>query len=357
MRSWHSTVNVGACLLIGALGAGCASSAESGRPAPAVNTPPGPQDGARVVAAPPTMVRLFVAYGNVSANQLPLWVTHEQGLFAKYGIDAELSYIEGSVGVRALTTGDAPISSVGRAIVPSKLSGADVAIVAQLSGVIPYSLYAAPEVATVGDLRGRTIVTTSPGSTNYQGVTLLLKQYGWEAGNDVQVLTSPGNAEQLAVLRQGLAHAALFSPPATIRAREQGLHEVLNLSDTGIPFVSTVIGVNRPFAAQSPEVVWNFLRALSEGLRVTEQDPTAAKAALAKYTRLDDPAALDETYVFNSGAWPKEPPYPNLAAVQTILDLQNTREASAARPEDFVDRRYVQELDDQGFFQRIGLVP
>ena len=50
----------------------------------------------------------------VSATQLPLWVTKEQGYFTKYGLDVDLTYINGSAGVRALALGDTPISSVGQ---------------------------------------------------------------------------------------------------------------------------------------------------------------------------------------------------------------------------------------------------
>jgi hypothetical protein len=83
--------------------------------------------------------------------------------------------------------------------------------------------------------------------------------------------------------------------------------------------------------------------------------PAVAKAALAKYASLDDPAASDESYAFIAPSWPKGPPYPVLAAIQTILDLQDSAEARAARPEDFVDARFVRELDEAGFFRQIGL--
>lgn len=62
---------------------------------------------------PPVPTKLTAAYGAVSATQIPIWVTKEQGYFTKYGLDIELSYIDGSAGVRALASGDAPVSSVG----------------------------------------------------------------------------------------------------------------------------------------------------------------------------------------------------------------------------------------------------
>jgi ABC-type nitrate/sulfonate/bicarbonate transport system substrate-binding protein len=301
-------------------------------------------------------VKLTAAYGSVTATQIPVWVTKEQGYFTKYGLDVELSYIDGSAGVRALATGETPLSSVGGALIPTRLAGADVAAIAELAPRLTYGVYAAPDITNVDSLRGRTIVTTTPGSTNYQGVTLFLKKYGLEASRDVHLLTSGGGTEQLAMLKQGMADAALFSPPSSIRARELGLHQVVNLAEENIPFLNSTIAAYGPYAAQNPDTVRRFVQAYSEGARDSVREPAIAKAALAKYASLDDPAAIDESYNFTASSWPRSAPYPQTAAIQTILDLQDSAEARAARAEDFVDARYVKDLDDAGFFRQIGLV-
>ncbi|HLH22254.1 MAG TPA: ABC transporter substrate-binding protein [Chloroflexota bacterium] len=343
-----SLARAGAATAVALLLVACGPQAAPA-PAPAAAPPAGS------AAAPPAAMKLTAAYGSISATQLPLWVTKEQGYFTKYGLDVDLSYIDGSAGVRALASGDAPVSAVGGALVPSRLSGADVVAIAEMAPRLVYGVYVAPDITAVDGLRGRTIVTTTPGSTNYQGVTLFLRRYGMEPGRDVNLLTSAGGTEQLAMLKQGLADAALFSPPSSIRAREQGLHQLLNLAETNITFLTSTIGVNQPFAAKNPEIIRAFLKAYAEGLRDTTADPVQAKAALAKYASLDDPAAVDESYNFTAPTWPKGAPYPVVAAIQTILDLQDSAEARAAHAEDFVDARYVRELDEAGFFRQIGL--
>jgi NitT/TauT family transport system substrate-binding protein len=342
-----------ALLLLAALALACAAPTP-GTSAPAALAPP-TTGSAPPVAAPPTPTRLTVAYGALSANYTPLWVTKEQGFFEKYGIDADLTYLDGAVGVQALAAGDAPISAVGAALIPMRLAGADVVQVADGTSRLLYTLYAQPDVTGVEGLRGRTVVTTTPGSSNYQGLQVFLRRYGMELNRDVQLLLSQGGNEQLALLRQGLADAAIFTPPASVRAREIGLREVLALAEANIPFVTSVISVNRPWSERNGEIVRNFVRAYGEGIRVTNGDPAAAKEALAKYTRLDDPAVLDEIYAFTAPAWPKGPPYPSVAAVQTVLDLQDDPAARTMRAEDFVDAQYVRALDESGFFRQIGL--
>ena len=43
--------------------------------------------------------------------------------------------------------------------------------------------------------------------------------------------------------------------------------------------------------------------------------------------------------------------YPSLAGLQTVLDLvsEDNPRAKSAKPEDFVDNRFLKELDDRGF--------
>ena len=95
-----------------------------------------------------------------------------------------------------------------------------------------------------------------------------------------------------------MADAAFFTPPASFRARDLGLRELVALVEANIPFATASIGANRAYAERNPEVVKSFLRAYAEGLRVAQTEPAVAKAALAKYARMEDPAILDESYAY-----------------------------------------------------------
>ncbi|MBX5491319.1 MAG: ABC transporter substrate-binding protein [Chloroflexi bacterium] len=352
-RRWRPSRHL-APLLATVLLAGCTGpvaprpDAVSGeRAAVVADSAPTATSTAGTPAAP---VTLTIAYGALTANYLPLWVTYDQGFLAREGIDAELTYMDGSVAVQALATGDAPLSAVGAAVVQSRLSGADVVLIADQAPRLSYALYVKPDITSVEGLRGRTIVTTTPGSANYQGVQLFLRRLGMEFGRDVQVLHSQGGSEQLAILRQGLADAAIFTPPASIRARELGLRELLTLANENIPFINSVVAVNRPWAERNPATVERFLRAYGDGLRLLYDDPVAAKQALARFTRTDDAAVLDETYAFSLPGFPRGAPYPTPEQVQTVLDLLDTPAARTARAVDFIEPRYVRALDEAGAF-------
>ena len=47
--------------------------------------------GANSFAAEPT--KLLIAHGAISNNVAPLWIAKEQGIFRKYGVEADLVFI------------------------------------------------------------------------------------------------------------------------------------------------------------------------------------------------------------------------------------------------------------------------
>jgi hypothetical protein len=77
---------------------------------------------------------------------------------------------------------------------------------------------------------------------------------------------------------------------------------------------------------------------------------------LAKYLRLDDKEILERTYD-NSITENKLPQkqYPTLEGIKTILDqfAQKDPKARAAKPQDFVDARFVEELDKSGYIDSL----
>jgi NitT/TauT family transport system substrate-binding protein len=71
-----------------------------------------------------------IAYSSISGAMLPLWVAEDKGLFAKHGVDVELTYIRG-VAVEALLAGEVQLVRTSPpAAIRSTLRGADLAIIA-----------------------------------------------------------------------------------------------------------------------------------------------------------------------------------------------------------------------------------
>src|SRR5438309_10303582 len=73
--------------------------------------------------------KIGIAYSNLIADSLSLWVARESGIFARNGLDVDLQYIASSNGFAALPAGQVQASSGGGSAVSSgTATGADVVV-------------------------------------------------------------------------------------------------------------------------------------------------------------------------------------------------------------------------------------
>src|SRR3989442_474995 len=129
-----------------------------GGPAPAA---PG------AASATPAPVKVSASYSNVIASNLPLWVAKEAGIFAKHGLDVELTLIESSKGIPALLTGDVKFAHIGGSeVVSAAAGGADLVIVGGTVPVLPYVLIVALDIQKPEDLKGKNPSIAGSGGSN-----------------------------------------------------------------------------------------------------------------------------------------------------------------------------------------------
>jgi hypothetical protein len=71
--------------------------------------------------------------------------------------------------------------------------------------------------------------------------------------------------------------------------------------------------------------------------------------------RTNDPAVLEDSYQGYIKMIPKKP-YPTLKGIQFMLDMlaPTMPEAKTAKPEQFVDLSFLQELENEGFFNEMA---
>ena len=78
--------------------------------------------------------------------------------------------------------------------------------------------------------------------------------------------------------------------------------------------------------------------------------------ALQKYTRITDPETLEETHK-EYRDYIESIPYVSRKGTETILSelAVSDPKARQAKPDDFVDMRFVAELEKDGFFKKLGV--
>jgi ABC-type nitrate/sulfonate/bicarbonate transport system substrate-binding protein len=297
------------------------------------------------------LTKLTIGNNAISGNALPAWMAKEAGIFRKNGLDVQIVYFRGgTITAMALVAREVPIGQIsGPPIVSAVLKGADAVVIAGGNVVSEYWLMSRPEIKTAEQLKGGSIaIATFGGQADFIS-RIALQKLGLTAGKDVTIVQIGTVPERLSALEKGRVHAAMLNTPDNVTAQKRGLYSLVSVR---LPYQGVGVSTTRTFIRESPDIVKRYVRSQIEAVHRIKTDRDAGIKVLAKYLSSPDKEILERTYDDISSD-EKIPPkqYPTLEGIKNILQplAENDAKAKAAKPEDFVDMRFIKELDESGF--------
>ena len=285
------------------------------------------------------------------------WIAREAGLLQKYNLDFQLVFIASSPAVTAaMLGGDAEIALTGgEGNIRAYVQGAtDFVFIGAVKNVLTHSILARQEIKRPEDLKGKKIGINRIGSNPHFFAVQALRQKGLDPTKDVQFIQSGGSPETLAALVSGSLDAASLNPPADTQAISQGFHYVIYGPDQRVPYVATAFVTLRPVLAKRTQVVGQFMHAMAEAAKIIHTDKEFTYKVLGKYLRVTDRKVLDASY--NTEIKALEPRLEiRPEGIQGILDevAKVDPRARKVKPEELIDRRFLEEMDKSGFFDRL----
>ena len=319
-------------------------------------TAPGPAIAAEG-GTPQSLKKITIGYSSISPASSPAWFAYEGGFFRKYGLDAQLIFIEsGSRMVQTLISGDVVAAQVaGAPVIQSNLQGSGVVIIAGLLNTMDYKFVVARDITRPDQLKGKTVAVSRVGSSSDFATRYTLEKYGLVPDKDVAILQIGSQPARFSALESGRIHGVMIAIPLTARAAKLGLNILADLQMLGLEYQHTSLAVSQTMIKTQPDLVRNVLKSFVEGIHYAKTHRKEALAILAKYLKTDDADALQEAYESELQALIPEKPYPTLKGIQTILREMGAKDANArsARPEQFVDNSFMKELDSSGFIDRL----
>ncbi|HTM07714.1 MAG TPA: ABC transporter substrate-binding protein [Verrucomicrobiae bacterium] len=290
-------------------------------------------------------------------SQAMPWIAAEAGLFKKYNLDFQLVYIASSPAVTAaLLGGDAEIAITGgEGNIRAYVQGAtDFVFIGAVKNVFTHSILAGPSVKTPDDLRGKRIGINRIGSNPHFFTVQALRQKGLDPVKDVQLIQSGGSPETLAALVSGSLDAACLNPPSDTQALAHGFHYAIYGPDQKIPYVATAFVTRQSVLAKRPQVIGEFMKAMAEAGKILHEDREFTYKVLGKYLRVTDRKILDASYNTEIKALERRLEI-RPEGFQAILDeiAKIDPRAKNVKPDDLIDRRYLNELARSGFFDRL----
>lgn len=301
--------------------------------------------------------RIKIGYSSDAPGSLATWLAKEAGIFARNGLEADLVRTRSTIGVMALLSGDLDfIQASGPTVIESGLRGSDLVYVAGGMATLDFILLSQPEIKTPELLRGGII-----GLASIRGASLVATEFALEKlglkPKDVKYIVVGGTPERLIALRNKQLQATLLSPPTSIVAEREGFRQLADVGALGLPFLHNGIATSRRYIRDNADIVKRYVKAQIESVHLMKTDRKTSVAVLAKYLRqTKNREILERSYELSvtDQKYPRKQ-YPTLTGIQTVLDAiaDDNPRAKAARPQDFVDARFVKELDDSGYIDAL----
>jgi NitT/TauT family transport system substrate-binding protein len=293
----------------------------------------------------------------VTGAQSGMHMAQQEGIFRKNGVDVELIHIPSSSrGIQAILAGEIGLSFMdGNNEVQADLKGANIAFVAGATNRMVFSLMARPEIKRVADLRGKKIGITRIGSSTHTSALFALGSAGLKP-SDYQILPLMEVPNIFTALAAGQIDAGVVSPPTNSRARKAGFNELMNLAKDGPEYVSVAIGTSRSYIKSNEEIVRRVVRSYAEGVQIFKTNKAAALRMIQNQLKVKEPDIQEDTWN-QFREYLEYPPYVSRKGMEAVMAdvAEGNPAAKSSKPEDFMDMRFVAELDKEGFFKKLAV--
>lgn len=229
-------------------------------------------------------------------QNLPFFVAQEKGFFAARDLAVDVRMAPNSQELReGLAQGRHQIAHAGsdNAVALAELGGADIAIV--MGGDNGWNhLFVQPDIASLADLRGKTVIVDAPNTAYALLLYKLLDKAGLRKG-DYEVKAIGSTLTRLQEMQKNKAYAAsMLNLPFSLQARRAGLKDMGAATETLGAYQATAGFVLRGWAQGNAETLARYIRAHADSLRWLYDPANKAEAVALLAEKLKLPPDVAE---------------------------------------------------------------
>ncbi len=315
----------------------------------------GGQTAPQGAASTAPLVSIQVGYASVSATQAGAWIAKDQGIFTKYGLDVTLQSIAGgSNPTAALISGQIQALQISVEAISASLEGADLVYVAAPVSSPLFWFMSQPSITDPSQLKGKKIAATGVGTASYFADVVALRSLGLDPAKDVSIISVNNVPAILAVIQSGQVAAGALSMPTFALGERAGLKLMVDVAKLGVRYPSSWLAVRKSYIKDHRDQVMALVKSITEAISFELLRPAETMRVIGKYAQISDQAILTETYQTLS-PYLNRVPAPKAGEADEALKLLtlNTSKAASARGKDFVDTSFVDQLQKQGFIDKL----
>ena len=245
------------------------------------------------LAAQLKKVRFSVSAASIA--ELPFRMAQVKGFYREEGLDVEVIFIRGAVGMQALLGGSVDFTSASGSTIAAAVRGIPVKLVFTASAKPQFDMVAQKEIRSIADLKGKFVGISSRGGAVDLLTQLMVQKHGLTPNKDVTSLVIGGQEDTVLALRAGRIAAALLTPPRPLILQREGFNRIGYSGDYMPTYPSGGIGVTDETIKTKPAELQAFVKASVRGLQFARQNRAEAKKIVTDYFAIKD-AALAEQF-------------------------------------------------------------
>jgi ABC-type nitrate/sulfonate/bicarbonate transport system substrate-binding protein len=300
---------------------------------------------------------LNAGFATIGQGAGPMMVTWKAGLFARHGLAIERPRLMGGAKgvVRGLMAEEIQFGNLAApAPLRANLKG-EADVVFLTGGINQQFVVARPGLRSREELAGKKIGTVADGGIGDMLVKFVVAKLAADGITGLrEEPIAHGATAELEALLSGKVDAVVGTPPECIEAIRRGCSYLIDFAEYGFNYALGGIAARRDYIEKNPAITRQFVKAYVEGMHRYRTDREFTIDVQADYSGIADRTIAAETYDLTQPGMPRAP-YPVVAALQSLLDFMagNLPEAKGAEARNFVDDRFLRELENDGFIDSL----
>jgi ABC-type nitrate/sulfonate/bicarbonate transport system substrate-binding protein len=276
-------------------------------------------------------------------QNLPMFAAQAQGFYAKRGLDVEIKFTPNSVELRnGLAEGRYQIahSAVDNAFAMKDKANIDIAVVSGGDNSFNH-LMVQPEIASLADIKGKTVVVDAPDTAYAFQLYEMLRQKGLNKGDyDVKSVGATGFRLE-AMTKDKTMAAGIMNPPFSVRGEKAGLKDMGTAAAALGAYQATGAFVVRSWGQANTDTLVKYLQAYIEGWRWAFDPNNKAQAVVLLAERLKLPPNIAEASFDATKKDFDSEGQIDMAGVNNVLKLRAQFEGGTpASPDKYLDLSY-----------------
>jgi NitT/TauT family transport system substrate-binding protein len=231
---------------------------------------------------------------SLTITAMPFFVAKEHGFFQQEGLNAEMVVMPASLNIKVLLAGDIQYAATMGSAVAAAIRGINVRIVMLFVDRPLQDLVGAASIASIADLKGKTVAISSRGGLQDIIMRRILTQSKVDL-NSVNVITIPGQTAMILALKSNRVAAAMLNPPFNFLAYREGLNN-LGFSGNFVRLPSTGVATLGETLEKNPDQVRRLTRALARARTFAKENKAKVFPLLKRVLRIDDEDLLSKIY-------------------------------------------------------------